>query len=100
MAKWRGDPTEQGYPLRLILPGYEGNMHIKWLRRLEVAISRSYARGDVEVHRSAREWEGAPVTFEMEAKSSSLSVGEMKLPGRASTASRPGMVGARPRCNR
>lgn len=27
---------EQGYPLRLILPGWEGNTHIKWLRRLEV----------------------------------------------------------------
>src|SRR5258708_17928916 len=26
---------EQGYPLRLVLPGYEGNTHIKWLRRLE-----------------------------------------------------------------
>jgi sulfane dehydrogenase subunit SoxC len=25
---------EQGYPLRLLLPGYEGNMNIKWLRRL------------------------------------------------------------------
>ncbi|REG33765.1 sulfane dehydrogenase subunit SoxC [Paracoccus versutus] len=27
---------EQGYPLRLLLPGYEGNTQIKWLRRLEV----------------------------------------------------------------
>ena len=27
---------EQGYPLRLIVPGFEGNMWIKWLRRLEV----------------------------------------------------------------
>jgi sulfane dehydrogenase subunit SoxC len=25
-----------GYPIRLFLPGYEGNMNIKWLRRLEV----------------------------------------------------------------
>jgi sulfane dehydrogenase subunit SoxC len=28
---------EQGYPLRLFIPGYEGNMCIKWLRRLEVS---------------------------------------------------------------
>lgn len=28
---------EQGYPLRLILPGLEGNTHIKWLRRLKVS---------------------------------------------------------------
>lgn len=27
---------EQGYPLRLLLPGYEGNMNIKWLRRLKL----------------------------------------------------------------
>lgn len=27
---------EQGYPMRLFLPGWEGNMNIKWLRRLEV----------------------------------------------------------------
>lgn len=28
---------EQGYPLRLLLPGFEGNTHIKWLRRLQVS---------------------------------------------------------------
>src|SRR5690625_7820184 len=28
---------EQGYPVRLFVPGYEGNMSIKWLRRLEVS---------------------------------------------------------------
>src|SRR5690606_8937291 len=26
----------QGYPLRLVLPGWEGNAQIKWLRRLEL----------------------------------------------------------------
>ena len=26
---------EQGYPLRLLLPGYEGNVSVKWLRRLK-----------------------------------------------------------------
>ncbi|GAB1343681.1 sulfite dehydrogenase [Gemmatimonas sp.] len=25
-----------GYPIRLLLPGFEGNMSVKWLRRLEV----------------------------------------------------------------
>ena len=28
---------ENGYPMRLFLPGYEGNMSIKWLHRLEVS---------------------------------------------------------------
>ncbi len=27
---------EQGYPVRLVVPGWEGNMWIKWLRRLEL----------------------------------------------------------------
>jgi sulfane dehydrogenase subunit SoxC len=28
--------AEQGYPLRLVVPGWEGSMWIKWLRRIEV----------------------------------------------------------------
>jgi sulfane dehydrogenase subunit SoxC len=28
---------EQGYPVRLLLPGWEGNTHVKWLRRIELA---------------------------------------------------------------
>lgn len=28
---------EQGYPVRLLLPGIEGNANVKWLRRIEVA---------------------------------------------------------------
>lgn len=35
---------EQGYPLRLFVPGFEGNMSIKWLRRLEVADQPVYSR--------------------------------------------------------
>ena len=27
---------ENGYPVRLVLPGWEGNMNVKWLRRLKV----------------------------------------------------------------
>ena len=35
---------EQGYPLRLFLPGWEGNISIKWLRRLEVSDKPFYTR--------------------------------------------------------
>lgn len=28
---------EQGYPARLLLPGWEGNANVKWLRRLELS---------------------------------------------------------------
>jgi sulfane dehydrogenase subunit SoxC len=30
---------EQGYPARLLLPGWEGNTNVKWLRRLELSDS-------------------------------------------------------------
>lgn len=35
---------EQGYPLRLLNPGWEGNTSIKWLRRLEVGDKPWYHR--------------------------------------------------------
>lgn len=28
---------EQGYPVRLLLPGWEGNTQIKWIRRIEIS---------------------------------------------------------------
>src|SRR5262249_11666523 len=33
-----GEPLrpEQGFPVRLLLPGWEGNTNVKWLRRLEL----------------------------------------------------------------
>ena len=33
-----GEPIrpEQGFPMRLVLPGFEGNMSVKWLRRIKV----------------------------------------------------------------
>ncbi len=40
MIVWaqNGEPLRpaQGYPLRLLLPGYEGNSNVKWLRRIEL----------------------------------------------------------------
>ncbi|NKC11625.1 MAG: sulfite dehydrogenase [Gammaproteobacteria bacterium] len=35
---------EQGYPLRLLVPGWEGNMWVKWLRRIEVGDQPWYHR--------------------------------------------------------
>ncbi len=35
---------EQGYPLRLVVPGWEGNMWVKWLRRIEVGDQPWHAR--------------------------------------------------------
>jgi len=43
-----GEPLRQpnGYPVRLLLPGYEGNMCIKWLRRLELIDQPNMSRDE------------------------------------------------------
>ena len=35
---------EQGYPLRLVVPGWEGNVSIKWLRRIKLGDKPWYSR--------------------------------------------------------
>ena len=35
---------EQGYPVRLLLPGWEGNLCVKWLKRLDFAAEPWYAK--------------------------------------------------------
>jgi sulfane dehydrogenase subunit SoxC len=74
---------EQGYPLRLLLPGYEGNTHIKWLRRLEVSDKPFMTREetskytDLLANGKARQF-----SFDMESKSViTFPSGDMKLPG-------------------
>jgi sulfane dehydrogenase subunit SoxC len=43
-----GEPVRaaNGYPARLVLPGYEGNMCIKWLRRLKVISEPNMSRDE------------------------------------------------------
>src|SRR6202046_478183 len=61
---------QQGYPLRLLLPGFEGNMNVKWLRRLKAVAEPVYSREETSKYTdlmpdgTAREF-----TFYMEAKS-------------------------------
>jgi sulfane dehydrogenase subunit SoxC len=61
---------EQGYPLRLFLPGFEGNSSVKWLRRLKVGDQPFQTREETSKYTdllpdgSARQF-----TFYMEAKS-------------------------------
>ncbi|MBR0709216.1 sulfite dehydrogenase [Bradyrhizobium liaoningense] len=61
---------QQGYPLRLLLPGFEGNMSVKWLRRLHVTAEPAYSREETSKYTdllpdgTAREF-----SFYMEAKS-------------------------------
>ena len=35
---------EQGYPIRILLPGWEGNLCVKWLNRLEFSSEPFYAK--------------------------------------------------------
>lgn len=37
---------EQGYPMRLLLPGFEGNMSVKWLRRLKVTDGPTHTKDE------------------------------------------------------
>src|SRR5438105_7256514 len=74
---------EKGYPIRLMLPGWEGNKHIKWLRRLEVSDVPFMTREETSKYTDlmpngvARQF-----TFVMEAKSViTFPSGDMKLPG-------------------
>ncbi|WP_298934387.1 sulfite dehydrogenase [uncultured Ruegeria sp.] len=61
---------EHGYPVRLVVPGWEGNMWVKWLRRVEVTDAAVESREetskytDVYENGVARKW-----TWVMDAKS-------------------------------
>jgi sulfane dehydrogenase subunit SoxC len=75
---------EQGYPMRLFLPGWEGNISIKWLRRLEVSDKPYYTREETSKYTDLITTTGKSriFTFTMEAKSViTFPSGEMKLPG-------------------
>lgn len=41
---------QQGYPVRLVLPGYEGNMWVKWLRRIEVGDRPWFTRWETRTY--------------------------------------------------
>ena len=74
---------EQGYPLRLILPGWEGNTHIKWLRRLAISDKPFMTREETSKYTDLMpDGKARQFSFEMEAKSViTFPSGEMKLPG-------------------
>lgn len=37
---------EQGYPVRLLLPGWEGNMSVKWLRRIKLTDGPTHTKDE------------------------------------------------------
>jgi len=74
---------EQGYPLRLIVPGYEGNMSIKWLRRIEVSDAPFMTREETSKYTDLRpDGKAVQFSFDMEAKSViTFPSGAMQLDG-------------------
>src|SRR5688572_6017005 len=61
---------EQGYPARLVVPGWEGNMWVKWLRRMKVGDAPWHAREETSKYTDLLEnGKARRFTFVMDAKS-------------------------------
>jgi len=61
---------EQGYPLRLLLPGFEGNTSVKWLRRLKFGETPWQTREETSKYSSLMpDGSARQFNFVMEAKS-------------------------------
>lgn len=60
----------QGYPIRLLCPGFEGNMSIKWLRRLHVTDAPIHSREETSKYTDLMpDGKARQFSFYMEAKS-------------------------------
>jgi sulfane dehydrogenase subunit SoxC len=61
---------EQGYPVRLFLPGYEGNMCVKWLHRIKVTAAPTMTKDETSKYSDLQpNGRSLLFTFPMEAKS-------------------------------
>jgi len=74
MVVWaqNGEPLRpaQGYPIRLLLPGWEGNINVKWLRRLELGATPWMTRWETSKYTDPRPDHTADMfTFAQQAKS-------------------------------
>jgi sulfane dehydrogenase subunit SoxC len=67
-----GEPlrVEQGFPLRLLLPGWEGSANVKWLRRIEVLTEPAMTRDETARYTDiSRDGKVHPFVFVMPVKS-------------------------------
>jgi sulfane dehydrogenase subunit SoxC len=61
---------EQGYPVRLLLPGWEGNMNVKWLRRIKATELPTYTKDETSKYTDLQpDGKALQFTFEMGVKS-------------------------------
>src|SRR3989454_9699003 len=74
----------QGYPLRLIIPGWEGNTNVKWLHSLKLTDQAYMARDETSKYSDLMPDGKARIfTYQMEAKSViTFPSGGQTLPGR------------------
>jgi sulfane dehydrogenase subunit SoxC len=61
---------EQGYPVRLLLPGWEGNMNVKWLRRLKATTEPMQTKDETSKYTDLlKDGRALQFTYEMGVKS-------------------------------
>lgn len=61
---------EQGYPLRLVVPGYEGNVNVKWLRQIKVVDQPNQTKDETSKYTDLlADGTSRQFTFVMDAKS-------------------------------
>jgi sulfane dehydrogenase subunit SoxC len=61
---------ENGYPVRLLLPGYEGNMSVKWLRRIKVTETPTMTKDETSKYTDLQaDGKSLMFTYPMEVKS-------------------------------
>jgi len=61
---------ENGYPVRLFLPGYEGNMSVKWLRRIKVTSTPTMTKDETSRYTDLQaDGKSLMFTYPMEVKS-------------------------------
>jgi sulfane dehydrogenase subunit SoxC len=75
-----------GYPMRLLLPGWEGNANVKWLRRIQVTAGPAMAKDETSKYTDTMpDGRSAMFTFPMGVKSVITS------PGGGATMGAPGI---------
>jgi sulfane dehydrogenase subunit SoxC len=61
---------ENGYPVRLFLPGYEGNMSVKWLRRIKLTTAPTMTKDETSKYTDLlADGKALMFTYTMEVKS-------------------------------
>ncbi len=73
---------EQGYPMRLVLPGWQGSMNVKWLRRIKVVSAPVHTKDETSKYTLLqKDGKSRQFTYEMGVKSVITSPSPGREPG-------------------